>query len=186
VTLSACGGETQTNNYEVVNGIVDNGMDISMSNTQVGLPSENQTVDVPTCDSIPATGARLGGQKLSGDGHELRIDNGTEGDAIVKIRNTETGRLLTSFFVRGHTQAGVTGIPDGNYVFQYAFGTALAADCRSFTEITAANEFPSAGPMVTVPVEGGVRTRQLTYTLQPVPEGNIQPTPIDANAFNGD
>ena len=163
---------------------MDTNMNSNMSDANLDAPAEPQVAEVPTCSHLPASGARLEGRRFAGEGHEVRIDNGAIGDAIVKIRDAETGRLVTSFFVRQHTLAAVSGIPDGTYVFQYAFGPALAADCKSFTEITAADEFPNAGPFTSEPIEGGVRTRQLTYTLQPVPGGNIEPVPIDANAFN--
>jgi hypothetical protein len=183
--LSACGGSPTTNADNVSDTAMDTNviMDADM-NVDSGIPAENQAAAVPTCERFPASGARLEGRQFEGEGHQLRIDNGTDGDAIVKIRNAGTGRLVTSFFVRHQTLAGVSGLPDGSYIFQYAFGQALAADCKSFTEVTAAGEFPREEPLVAEPVEGGVRVQTLTYTLHAVPDGNTRPIPIDANAFN--
>jgi hypothetical protein len=188
VGLSACEGPAPNYTDSANDMTMDTNMiaGTNMSEADLDAPAEIQVAEAPTCDHIPASGARLEGRKLSGQGHELRIDNGTNGDAIIKIRDAGTGRLLTSFFVRQHTVAGVSGLPDGSYAFQYAFGRALAAGCKSFTAITAADEFPREGPLLTELVEGGVRIRtaKLTYTLHSVDGGNVQPIAIDANAFN--
>lgn len=150
-----------------------------------GNPASPPVLDY--CLNMPSTGARLAGRRLSGSGHVLEIDNGADGDAIVKIRNADSGRMVTSFFVAQNTQARITGIPDGRYRIQYAFGPALAANCTSFTSITSAGEFPGTETLMTERQEEELGTRvrrmRLSYTLYSVPNGNTQPSPIDAVTF---
>lgn len=189
LNLSACGGSETTNN-------VDLGLGNGAEQTTEAFPNDiiddsnvaQQAPEPVACATPPANGATLDGQRFSGDGHELEIRNGTSGDAIIKIRNADTNQLVTAFFVAQNNNASVSGIPDGNYYFQYAFGAPLAEDCKSFVTITSANRFPDQESFVTERIEtaDGTRLRsvRVAYTLYPVPEGNIHPTPINAEEFN--
>lgn len=193
LSLTACGGSAPSyNNQAEINNMAaaDDLTDI-MPLTDDQAPSNDlsnqaNAVEPAACATPPANGALLDGRRFSGEGHELQIHNGASGDAIIKIRNAETGRLVTSFFVTESNSASVSGIPDGTYTFQYAFGAPLAEDCKSFVNITSANEFPGPRSLVTEESEDGrhYTTRQLSYTLYSVPEGNIQPVSIDPAAFN--
>ena len=144
----------------------------------------------PTCANPPASGQRLSGRRLSGAGHRVEIENGASGDAIIKIRDADTGRLVISFFAAQNTTAGIQGLRDGRYTIQYAFGPALAADCRSFASISSASEFPGTETLATEERQEALGTRiirqRLRYTLYSVPDGNVQPVPLDAGAFNRD
>ncbi len=186
--LGACGGSEAPDNLG--NGVNDTSMleDSMEMTSNAAFAAENTAPPAPpACDAPPANGARLEGERLSGEGHQLVIRNGTDGDAIIKIRDAGTDRLVTSFFVVQNDSASVSGLPDGSYYFQYAFGT-LAEDCRSFATITSANRFPDTESFVTEEVETAegprLRRSRLSFTLYPVPQGNIQPTPIDPSEFN--
>lgn len=189
LALGACGqSPTKTNVALEVNE--DLGLEENLASTDnLQNASSNGTepaVEQAACARQPASGARLDGRRLSGQGHVLEISNGAAGDAIVKVRNADTGRLVTSFFVAQNGTGRLSGIPDGNYSIQYAFGSPLAEDCKSFARITSAGEFP--GPKVLVAEDLGdrVRTTIMTYTLYSVPDGNVVPTDLDASAFNRD
>jgi hypothetical protein len=199
LSLGACGDSgTRTNSPSDANvdaGLGDNNIAMGDLPAVDHLNGLNELQNAgepapPTCATQPASGARLEGRRLSGRGHTMEIRNGMAGDAIIKVRDADTGRLMTSFFAARNSTARLTGIPDGNYTIQYAFGSALAEDCKSFVTLTAANEFPGPEAMVTERVQesGGtrIRTARLTYTLYPVPEGNTVPNPIDPSLFNRD
>lgn len=147
--------------------------------------------NLPTCKRSLQNGERLAGslpQKKSG--HIVEIDNGSGGDAIVKIRRWPSQKLAVSFLVSNNQKASIEGIPDGEYTIQYAFGRNIAADCKSFTALTAAGEFPRAGELLTTreDVADGVIIghQRLSYTLYSVPAGNVRPQSIDASAFNAE
>lgn len=189
LTLGACGeSATKTNVAIEVNegmGLDDNLA--SIDNLQnVSLNGSEPAVEQAACARPPANGARLEGRRLSGRGHVLEIRNGAAGDAIVKVRDADTGRLVTSFYVAQNGTGRLSGIPDGNYSIQYAFGSPLAEDCKSFANITSAGEFPGPQALVTEEVGSQVSMSRLTYTLYSVPEGNTVPTPLDPSAFNRD
>lgn len=146
---------------------------------------------VPTCATPPATGAQLAGDmKLEKEGHSIQIENGGGGDSLVKIRHADTGRLAASFFIPKLETMLIDGVPDGEYVIQYAFGPALAADCKSFTRIIRANALPGTDSMKTETIDDDehteVKRTSVSYTLYVNETGNVKPVRIDPAAFNAD
>ena len=145
---------------------------------------------VPTCSTMPSNGEVLADNRVAErEGHVLNIDNGTAGDAIIKLRDAESDQTVASFFVRRGEDASLANIPDGSYTIQYAVGDALAEDCQSFPKGKAsADQFPGPNAFTTRYEEdalGTTVTRQrLTYTLYTVPGGNIRPKSIGMDEFD--
>ncbi|WP_082462759.1 J domain-containing protein [Sphingobium sp. Leaf26] len=142
----------------------------------------------PTCTRKVENGKILvGAKRLGEDGHILQISNGSSGDAIVKVRSTDTGNLLASFFVKQNSESQLSGIPDGSYKIQYAIGTQLAENCKSFTGMSAVNEFPNPESLTTTSEETFegtlVKRKRLSYTLYAVPGGDVAPTSISPEEF---
>lgn len=148
-----------------------------------------EAAPVPTCASVPSNGDVLAGSKrLLRKGHLLTIQNGSGGDAIVKVRKAATGKVFATYFIANNDQADLAGLPDGDYRIQYAFGEQLGADCKSFVGVKGAGEFPDIERMVTSeqPDLMGtmIRRAHVTYTLYSTPSGTVRPTNIDAEQFN--
>lgn len=142
----------------------------------------------PSCAVPPRNGAILSDIRSPVDqGHKLTIENGTRGDAVVKVRDAASGRTLVSYFVKEGESASLTGIPDGTYRFQYAFGT-LGADCKSLGTVEAASEFPDVETLETkyeTMLDGtSIERGHLTYTLYSTPGGNVHPDSISPDQFN--
>lgn len=143
----------------------------------------------PTCSKPPANGELLTDKRASTEkGHVLQIENGTEGPAIVKLRDATTEKTIASFFVEPSRTASLTQIPDGTYRVQYAFGDKLGVDCRTFVQLASAGEFPGTETLTTRYEEefGGTRISRsrLSYTLYAVPGGNVRPEDIAPSDFN--
>lgn len=146
---------------------------------------------VPVCAAPPPTGQQLAGDmKLGKEGHSIEIENAGGGDSLVKIRHVETGKLAASFFIRTHETMLIDGVPDGEYIIQYAFGPALAADCRSFTRIIKANAMPGSDKLKTETIDDAdhteVKRMSVSYQLYVTETGNVKPVPLDPAAFNAD
>lgn len=144
-----------------------------------------------TCDVPPANGELLvDNRSNAGSGHQLEIDNGTSGDAIIKVRSAGSDRTLASFFVSRGRSATLKNIPDGAYSVQYANGDKLAANCRTFINdgTASASEFPGPETLETRYEETLEGTRvarsRLSYTLYSVPGGNVHPSDINMDEFN--
>jgi hypothetical protein len=117
-------------------------------------------------------------------GHELEIKNGSGGNAIIKARDGYSGRLLFSFFVKSNSSASYTNIPDGRYRIQYAIGADLRADCKSFITVSALGQFPDVEDLFTSTTNTSIIKHQLSYTLYPVPGGNVRPQALDLSSFD--
>ena len=150
------------------------------SSVQNAIPKPN----VPTCTDVPYNGQLLGPNRLSSTaGHSLEIRNGSSGNAIIKVRAELSGAVVAAFFVRSNQTGQITGIPDGRYTVQYAFGDALDVSCRRFVHLNSAGQFPGAETLQTEQTATQIITQVLSYTLYAVPAGNVTPQIISAQDF---
>jgi hypothetical protein len=140
---------------------------------------------VPSCAVQPLNGKVLTKNiRPTENGHSIEVRNGSNGNAIIKIRDAASGTLRLSFFVAKGSAASFSDLPDGAYKIQYAFGDNLGRDCRTFSQITSAAQFPAVESLTTEITSSQIITRSLTYTLYTVPGGNVRPQSIDAQSFN--
>ncbi len=145
------------------------------------------TPSPPTCAKTPEDGALIDGRLDPGKpGHHMEINNGTDGLAIVKVRDSITDHVRFSFFVKRGGHATVGPLPDGSYRIQYAIGAALAEDCRSLLSVERASEFPETKTFHAQLRPTGLLTDTLGFTLFSVPDGNVSPQAIDARKFLSD
>jgi len=156
-------------------------------NSSTSQPSAQKAAtspNTPTCNYVPANGQILGQSRLMAvDGHTLEIRNGSSGNAIIRIRMETDGSVMASFFVRSDQTAKVSGIPDGSYKIQYAFGEALDVGCRNFVQLNSAGQFPGYNTFRTERTTTQIITQILSYTLYAVPSGNVRPQSISAQDF---
>lgn len=108
----------------------------------------------------------------------------------MKLRRATTEKMFASFFVSSNEQANISGIPDGDYRIQYAFGDQLDVDCKSFVGLSGAGQFPEVERMVTTEEEVAsgtmIQRAHVTYTLYATPSGTVQPATINADQFNAE
>ena len=143
--------------------------------------------------SVPLCAQRLGnGQILrrtavsSDQGHTLEIRKGSGGDAIVKLKDSATGRTVLSFFVGDAATASEDRIPDGSYEVQFAFGKYVDQTCTNFVGDHRASQFPGEERLVTQDTETERITDHLIYTLYAVASGNVNAKSIDPSVFDAD
>lgn len=163
---------------------------IAAADAATGLPATG-TSAISACAAPPPSGEKLAGDmKLVEEGHAIGFENGGGGDALVKLRHASNGKLAASFLVRRMEAVTVEGVPDGTYRIQYAFGPALAADCKSFTRIITARELPEADEMLTEVIDDEEKTEtkrmSVSYQLSVSETANVKPVTIDAAAFNAE
>lgn len=164
---------------------------IAAADAAAGMPDAPLDPAIPTCAAPPPSGEKLAGDmELSGEGHSMEFENGGGGDAIVKLRHAKTSKLAASFIVHRREQVTIDGVPDGDYIIQYAFGPALAADCRSFVRIIMANQLPDIDHLKTEVIDDEDKTEtkrmSVSYQLSVSETSNVKPVRIDVAAFNAD
>jgi hypothetical protein len=140
------------------------------------------------CGSPPRNGTvLLQTITLSGDeGHRFEVQNGSDGNAIVKVKDAFSNRTAISFFVARGASAALEHLPDGRYRIQFGFGDDLDHTCANFADTRGSQEMPRIEDLVTTRNEESVTFASLTYTLFPVPRGNIRPRSIARAAFDAD
>ena len=123
-------------------------------------------------------------------GHSIQFSNAGGGDALVNIRHADTRKLANRFYLRSNEQMTIEGVPDGIYLVQYAFGPALAVDCKTFTRIIRARELPDADELKTQTIDDEDKTEthfeSVSYEISVSARGNVKPVNIDAAAFNAE
>ena len=164
---------------------------IAAADAAADLPAAPEPGGIPVCIDPPPSGEKLAGDmELATEGHSIQIDNGGGGDALVKIRHADTGKLAASFFLRKMETMTIEGVPDGTYRIQYAFGPQLAPDCKSFTRIIKANQLPEADDLRTQTIDDDehteVKRTSVSYQLSVSESANVKPVAIDAAAFNAE
>lgn len=139
------------------------------------------------CDDKPKNGQLLtkrGGVRAQG--HRITVRNSMQGDAIVKVRHEQSGKLAYSFIVNRNEEASINGIADGNYRLQFAYGQILLENCTDFLN-PQASEFDRSVPLTTHVdrTKKAVTTYTKTYTvtLYAVKDGNLTTSTIDQSEF---
>jgi hypothetical protein len=152
------------------------------------LPQPQQTLAAPIakCARSVQNGEVLERNAASREpGHTLEIRNGSGGDAIIKARDAYSRRLQFSFFVKANEWVAYKNIADGTYLIQYAIGIDLRADCKSFIQPKSLGQFPQESLTTSFTSTQIIRHR-LSYTLYPVPNGNVRPLALDAGTFDAE
>lgn len=137
------------------------------------------------CLKVPINGTVYGYHGSKTKAHALEIHNGSEGPAIVKIRDATTNRLVATLYVSAAAEAIFRTLQDGDYRIQYAIGDSLAGDCISLKDASA-DEFPGIYSFVTKQTETEITWRVLSFTLYSVPNGNVRPRSMNLAEFNAD
>jgi hypothetical protein len=138
------------------------------------------------CKQRPTNGQLLTQKgKFSENGHTVSIKNGSDGDAIIKIRDKFASHTLFSFFVAKSSTASINGLPDGDYKIQFATGDAMTSNCLGFIE-PSASEFGGTDTFATTYTSTQIITQQLDLTLYRVSGGNAQTNKISGADFQKD
>jgi ribosomal protein L37AE/L43A len=114
---------------------------------------------------------------------ELRIDNGTDYHAIVKVIDRMTDRKILSFVVCAHQKSHITAIPDGEYDLIFAFGDRLFEGTDRFHSPHGFSKFVKPITFTMRVTEEAIYWDQLSLTLHPVFDGKAKTTSISQKDF---
>ena len=117
-----------------------------------------------------------------GDG-TLRVENGTDSDAVVKLVDSTLGALVVEFYVRHGQTASVDQIPDGTFQVIFAGGDDWDSEAQGFTRDVSFAAFDKRFDFTTKRTGYEVDYSSFTLTLHAVPHGNLSSQPISAADF---
>jgi DnaJ domain len=151
--------------------------------TSKKFEAESEPEPVNLCKRRPRNGQVFGFEFIPDKyGHKLTINNGSEGDAIVKLRDLAKRQVVVSFFVQKGSSVSIIGIADGQYKAQFAFGEAMKKNCKSFVKPDA-TEFDGVVAFRTRRTKTQIVSQEWTYTLYQVQNGNAKGSKISSEQF---
>lgn len=125
--------------------------------------------------------------RMSRGSGSLKITNGTDYHAIVKLVRSQTSKSVYTVFVMAHNEVTIPKIPNGQYRLLFAAGRGWDALTSEFKEKHGFSEFEN--PLSFDTVERIEQGRDVLYfhdmevTLNPVRGGTAKTNEIDDNEF---
>lgn len=127
-----------------------------------------------------ANGRLVDSQRRTGSG-QLKVDNDTEHDAVVKL--VQAGKPIVSVYVGKGSNATVEKINDGIYELFYTTGTDWDDQLKTFTRSCQFTRFEESAKFATVRVEGGREYTIQSIGLKPRIGGNAPTVMVPAESF---
>jgi hypothetical protein len=150
----------------------------------------NQELPIPPCARDQEaerlrTGTRLKPDQESSGASKLRIKNGTQRDAAVRLVDQETGRGVRFVYIEAGDEYTLRNIEVGTYVLRFASGYDWVPACTDFLREPDYSEFESAlmFEAVTPSNDQDGYTTSYEVTLNQVPFGNAKKRTIDRKRF---
>lgn len=161
-------------------------------NVDSGEQTVNSARNMASGSIRPSSGTELQARTGRGLGR-LRIENGTDTDATVKLVPTDLPVATTAHvYVRAHEYASVTGIPQRTYLIRFSKGQAWDPLSVRFARDREAFEF--SRPLTFVErserqfgwfsAQHSTRYSQWQITLHPVGGGTARTRPIASHTFD--
>lgn len=118
---------------------------------------------------------------------QLKIDNGTNLDAIAKLVNIATNKSIFTVYIKANSTYNISKISDGNYKLFFNLGNDWDAEVKAFAVNSSYEVFEENFDFTTSEYEEGdyIRTRYATFsvTLNPIIGGQAKTDEINAVEF---
>jgi hypothetical protein len=132
-------------------------------------------------NSLP-TGTRIEGCVGAGHG-ELKADNGTTEDAVVRLSEVATDRTVCWFSVQAHSTARMKHIPQGTYTLAFTTGLNWNESDDVFTWHPSYDQFDRVFEFNEQRDSERVQYKTISVTLNPVLFGNVRTKTITREEF---
>ena len=133
-------------------------------------------------NSLP-TGTRIEEDSGTGGHGKLTVQNGTTEDAVVRLSDVTTDQTVRWFFVKAHSSAHVSRIPQGSYRLTYTTGLNWVESDDAFSWQPTYDEFERTFDYSEQQNSEGVRYHTISVTLNSVLFGNVRTRTITREEF---
>ena len=131
----------------------------------------------------PQTGMRIEPDEGGSGESQLKISNGTDRDAAVRLLSQETGTTARFVYINAGGQYTLGNIVPGTYLLRFSSGHDWVSACRDFLD-PEYSEFERTLVFEDVVLnDGQERYNVMEITLNPVPFGNATTRTIDRKRF---
>lgn len=117
-------------------------------------------------------------------GGSLKVSNGTNRDAYVKLIEPRSRILVGVFYVKSNSTFTLNQIPDGTYQVLFMLGEGWNPNTRSFTKNKRFAKFDKSLNFTTTPLINGIQYSAFQITLHPVVNGNTTTSGVNEQEFN--
>jgi hypothetical protein len=148
-----------------------------------GEPKSKKSDDPrPTDYKTLPSGTRIEGEIDTSGRGELTVDNGTSEDAVVRLCDVSTNKML-GFFVESRKTFRLTGVPQGSYRLLFTTGLNWEELEDTFSWHPSYSEFDKTFEFSEQRDSKGVLYDSVSVTLNPVVFGNVKAKPITREEF---
>lgn len=113
----------------------------------------------------------------------LRVSNGTNRDAYIKLVEPRSHELVAAFYVKSNSSFTLEQIPDGAYQVLFVLGTDWDAKTQSFTKSKRFAKFDKYLNFTTTQLDNEVQYKAFRITLNPVVGGNTTTSGVNEQEF---
>lgn len=142
---------------------------------------------LPPCQmALHRTGdAVLGSRRMSGKG-VFTLDNGSDGDAVVTLISSVTGRRVRSIYIREHEKGSLRSLDPAVYRVNVAKGCNWNDSARRFSSEPSYFKMSHPYNFTEVNEDDRIKYSSWTLTLYKVFDGNVSQEPISEAEFRGE
>jgi len=150
-------------------------------------PSKNESTQPaeprPTeYNSLP-TGTRIEEDVITRGHGKLTVENGTTEDAVVRLFDATTDRTVRWFFVKAHSSAHLSRIPQGSYTLTYTTGLNWVESDDAFSWQPTYNEFERTLDFTEQRDSEGIQYHTISVSLNSVLFGSVRTRTITREEF---
>ena len=152
--------------------------------------TENKTRETPTPEPVqsssvssPPTGTNLKQPKGQSGRGTLKVINGTNHDAVVRLADESSKKTRRLVYVRANSEFTIEGIGVCNCLLQFSLGTDWDKSKRKFLSGKSYFKFNDLLEFKETRTNLEIKWSIFEVTLNPVPEGNAKTTEIDESEF---
>lgn len=153
----------------------------------VNIPESTPTLE-PNQSSAnsPATGTNLIKPRGPIGRGTLKVINGTDRDAVVKLAEESSKKTRRLFFVRANSEFKIEGIGMCKCILQFSMGTDWEKSKRKFLRDKSFSQFDDLLEFRETKTNLGIEWATFEVTLHSIQDGNAHTTPIDESDFETD
>lgn len=111
-------------------------------------------------------------------GGVLKVANGTNRDAYVKLINPDSHESIAEFYVKSNSVYTLEQIPDGTYQVLFELGTGWNAQTQDFSQNKSFSKFNESLKFTTRQLGNEIQYRVFEITLHPVPNGKARTSAV--------
>lgn len=155
--------------------------------TNLKLTTPKIPITKKTYTSLP-TGTKIGSYYTREGQGQLKIDNGTNLDAVVKLVNLSTNRSIYSVYIKSKDIYWIKNIPNGRYKLLFSLGKDWDSESKKFLQFRTFSKFQDNLNFVTRETisQDRILTEYTVFevTLHPIPGGKAKTEDISEAEFD--